>query len=145
MIERSPLLRGAFALFLTVFLPHQAGADSSVEQNSNVVGITPAGYYRGIPGMQDNEPSCAFNPILTRNIVCAWNGSGGSDDPIGIGDTWLRFSESIDGGRTFFNRYLNGSNLDPAGVGQQLGVQQGCKSGLIFAAGGGNGEGLLCS
>ena len=36
----------------------------------------------------------------------------GSDDLIGA--TWLRFSESLDGGRTFFNRYLNGSALDPA-------------------------------
>lgn len=92
---------------------------SSVEQNSNVVGRTPPGYYRGIPAMQDNEASCAINPILQRNIVCAWNASGGSDDL--IGDTWLRFSESIDGGRTFFNRYLNGSNLDSAtSIGQQF-------------------------
>jgi hypothetical protein len=123
MIQRSSLLRSVFALFFVAFLFMEANAQSSVEQNSNVVGMTPAGYYRGIPAMQDNEPSCAINPILPRNIVCAWNGSGGSDDPNGIGDTWLRFSESIDGGRTFFNRYLNGSNLDQAtSVGQQFGA-----------------------
>ena len=102
-------------------LPQTAIAQSGVEQNSNVVGRTPPGYYRGIPGMQDNEPSCAINPILPRNIVCAWNASGGSDDL--IGDTWLRFSESLDGGRTFFNRYLNGSNLNPStSVGQEFGA-----------------------
>ena len=122
MIERSLSLLSAFALFFAVFSASAAlAADSSVERNSNVVGMTPAGHYRGIPAMQDNEPSCAINPILQRNIVCAWNGSGGSDEL--IGDTWLRFSESIDGGRTFFNRYLNGSNLDPAtSVGQQFGA-----------------------
>ncbi len=64
-----------------------AAAQSSVEQNSNVVGVTPPGYYRGIPGMQDNEPSCAFNPLLVRNIVCAWNASGGANDL--IQDTWI--------------------------------------------------------
>ena len=122
MIDRNLSLRSAFALFFMVFsAPAALAADSAVERNSNVVGMTPAGHYRGIPAMQDNEPSCAINPILQRNIVCAWNGSGGSDDL--IGDTWLRFSESIDGGRTFFNRYLNGSNLNPAtSAGQQFGA-----------------------
>ncbi len=104
--------------WMTTFDLH---AESVVEQNSNVIGRTIPGFYRGIPAMQDNEGSCAINPILPRNIVCAWNASGGSDDL--IGDTWLRFSESLDGGRTFFNRYLNGSNLDPAtSVGQQFGA-----------------------
>ncbi len=87
-------------------------ADSAVEQNSNVIGVTQQGAYRGIPAMQDNEASCGINPILLRNFVCAWNASGGSDGL--IGDTWIRFSESQDSGRTFFNRYLPGSNLDPA-------------------------------
>ena len=96
-----------------------AHAQSVVEQNSNVVGRTMPGYYRGIPAMQDNEASCAINPILQRNIVCAWNASGGSDDL--IGDTWLRFSESLDGGRRFHNRYLRGSNLEPgSSIGQQF-------------------------
>ncbi|MEJ2258705.1 MAG: hypothetical protein P8X98_17290, partial [Woeseiaceae bacterium] len=111
-----------FTLLQLALLPMvatTAAAESYVEENSNAVGRTPPGYYRGIPAMQDNEPSCAINPILARNIVCAWNGSGGSDDA--IGDTWLRFSESLDGGRRFFNRYLNGSNLNPAtSVGQQF-------------------------
>jgi hypothetical protein len=92
---------------------------STVEQNSNVIGTTPPGFYRGIPAMQDNEASCAFNPILVRNIVCAWNANGGADDV--IGDTHTRFSESIDGGETFINRYIKGSNIDPAtSIGQQF-------------------------
>ena len=114
--------RAVFAatmLVAVVLTPSIAIAQSVVEQNSNVVGRTAPGYYRGIPAMQDNEVSCAINPILARNIVCAWNASGGSDDA--IGDTWLRFSESLDAGRTFFNRYLNGSNLNPANsIGQQF-------------------------
>ena len=81
----------AAVLVASVVAPSGAVAQSSVEQNSNVVGRTAPGYYRGIPAMQDNEGSCAINPILPRNIVCAWNASGGSDDA--IGDTWLRFSE----------------------------------------------------
>ena len=106
-------------LLFAVLAASSANGQSAVEQNSNVVGMTPAGHYRGVPAMQDNEPSCAINPILPRNIACAWNGSGGSDDL--IGDTWIRFSESIDGGRTFFNRYLNGSNLNPGtSIGQQF-------------------------
>ena len=112
----------AAVLVVSVVAPSGAFAQSSVERNANVVGHTLPGYYRGIPDMQDNEASCAINPLLPRNIVCAWNASGGSDDDV-IGDTWLRFSESLDGGRTFFNRYLNGSNLNPStSVGQQFGA-----------------------
>jgi hypothetical protein len=119
MFEHTRSSISILVLVFSAFLSGQVHAQSAVEQNSNIVGMTPAGYYRGIPAMQDNEPSCAINPILVRNIVCAWNGSGGSDDL--IGDTWIRFSESIDGGRTFFNRYLNGSNLNPAtSIGQQF-------------------------
>ena len=111
----------AVSLATVIAFGNTSFAESSVEQNSNVVGRTMPGFYRGIPAMQDNEASCAINPILPRNIVCAWNASGGSDDA--IGDTWLRFSESLDGGRTFYNRYLNGSNLDPArSIGQQFGA-----------------------
>ncbi len=93
---------------------------SSVEQNSNVVGTTLPGYYRGIPAMQDNEPSCAINPLLALNFICAWNASGGSDDPQGPGDTAIRMSETLDGGKTFFNRYINGTRLNPA---TSLGVE----------------------
>ena len=93
---------------------------SSVELNSDVVGRTAPGQYRGIPAMQDNEPSCAINPLLARNIICAWNASGGSDDPAGPGDTAIRMSETLDGGKTFFNRYINGTRLNPA---TSLGVE----------------------
>ena len=84
---------------------------SSVVKNSNVVGVTAHGQYRGIPAMQDNEPDCAVNPLLPLNVVCAWNASGGADDV--IGDTWLRMSETVDG-INFFNRYVTGSPLDLA-------------------------------
>jgi len=94
-------------------------AQSSVELNSDVVGRTAPGQYRGIPAMQDNEPSCAINPSLFRNIICAWNASGGSDDPAGPGDTAIRMSETLDG-KVFFNRYINGTRLNPA---TSLGVE----------------------
>ena len=58
----------------------QPGPPSFVEQNSNVAGRTIPDQYGGLPGMQDHEPSCAFNPLLPRNILCAWNASGCSDD-----------------------------------------------------------------
>ncbi len=112
MFERFGRLVAASLLLACFVVYESADAESVVQQNSNVVGVTQQGAYRGIPGMQDNEPSCAINPILPRNIVCAWNASGGSDDL--IGDTWIRYSESQDSGRTFFNRYLPGSNLDPS-------------------------------
>ena len=121
MSGRSIYVVASLVVFLGAVTPNFVSAESTVEQNSNVVGRTLPGYYRGIPAMQDNEASCAINPILPRNIVCAWNASGGSDDV--IGDTWLRFSESLDGGRTFYNRYLNGSNLNPAtSINQQFGA-----------------------
>ncbi len=113
---RVAALSAAALLFLLV---SPARADSSVERNTDVIGTTPAGEYRGIPGMQDNEPSCALNPILWRNIICSWNASGGSDDL--IGDTWVRISESSDAGKTFVNRYINGSALDPTtSIGQEF-------------------------
>jgi len=90
-------------------LDNSAFAESSVDQNVNVVGVTPPGQYRGIPAMQDNEATCARNPLLPTNIVCAWNGSGGADDL--IGDTWIRMSE-FNIGETPYNRYINGSPMD---------------------------------
>ena len=98
----------------------EAHSQSFVENNSNAVGRTPPGQYRGIPAMQDNESSCAMNPLLARNIICAWNASGGSDDPAGPGDTAIRMSETLDGGKTFFNRYINGTRMNPA---TSLGVE----------------------
>ena len=73
------------ALTLVAGVEYALAQGSSVELNSDVVGRTAPGQYRGIPAMQDNEPSCAINPLLARNIICAWNASGGSDDPAGPG------------------------------------------------------------
>jgi len=103
-------------LFISAGIAH---SQTYIERNTDVVGRTPAGEYRGIPAMQDNESSCAINPLLIRNLVCAWNGSGGSDDL--IGDTWIRISESVTAGESFENRYMNGSALDPAtSIGQEF-------------------------
>ena len=114
MISRSMAVLCALVLTALALHSDNIWAGSSVERNSNIVGRTLPGYYRGIPGMQDNEPSCALNPLLARNVVCAWNASGGSDDPAGPGDTAIRMSESLDGGVTFINRYINGTSLNPA-------------------------------
>ncbi len=115
------LALASISLALLLIAPETSFAQgSSVELNSNVIGRTAPGQYRGVPAMQDNEPSCAINPLLPRNIVCAWNASGGSDDPFGPGDTAIRMSETLDGGQTFFNRYINGTRLNPS---TSLGVE----------------------
>ena len=67
----------------TILLAATAGAQSFVERNRNAQGVTPPGEYQGIRNMQDNETTCAINPLLPRNILCAWNSSAGSDDLIG--------------------------------------------------------------
>ncbi len=102
------------------FVSVTASAQSSfVERNRNAQGVTPPGEYQGIRNMQDNETTCAVNPLLARNILCAWNSSAGSDDL--IGDTWIRWSESTDGGYSFVNQFVNGSGIDPAtSIGQDF-------------------------
>ena len=102
-----------------MLLAASAGAQSFVERNRNAQGVTPPGEYKGIRNMQDNETTCAINPLLPRNILCAWNSSAGSDDL--IGDTWVRWSESTDGGYSFVNQFVNGSRIDPVtSVGQDF-------------------------
>ena len=103
----------------TILLAATAGAQSFVERNRNAQGVTPPGEYQGIRNMQDNETTCAINPLLPRNILCAWNSSAGSDDL--IGDTWIRWSESTDGGYSFVNQFVNGSRIDPVtSIGQDF-------------------------
>jgi hypothetical protein len=110
---------GTLCAFFWVLLSIPAGAQSFVERNRNAQGVTPPGEYQGIRNMQDNETTCAVNPLLARNILCAWNSSAGSDDL--IGDTWVRWSESTDGGYSFVNQFVNGSRIDPAtSVGQDF-------------------------
>ena len=103
-----------------IFAAATAGAQESfVERNRNAQGVTPPGEYQGIRNMQDNETTCAINPLLPRNILCAWNSSAGSDDL--IGDTWIRWSESTDGGYSFVNQFVNGSRIDPVtSIGQDF-------------------------
>ena len=93
-------------------LPVSAFGQSSVGQNTNAVGPTPEGFYRGIPHYQDNEPHCDRNPLLPSNIICMANGYAGADDI--IGDAWPRIFETQDNARTWLSRFATGSNADPA-------------------------------
>ncbi len=96
-----------------------AVADSFVTRNANASGTTPAGFYRGLPHYQDNEPSCKLNVRRPRNIICAWDGYNGADDA--IGDAWIKLGFSDDNGRTWLNRYATGSPADPlSSIGQQF-------------------------
>jgi len=95
----------AVALFGTAF-----GQESFIGRNSNAVGPTPDGFYKGIPHYQDNEAHCDRNPLLPANIVCMANGYGGADHA--IGDAWPRIFETQDNARTWLSRYATGSNAD---------------------------------
>ncbi|MDH3578782.1 MAG: hypothetical protein OEO71_13315, partial [Gammaproteobacteria bacterium] len=57
-------------LAVIALLPVTAFGQSSVGRNTNVVGPTPEGFYRGLPHYQDNEPHCDRNPLLPSNIIC---------------------------------------------------------------------------
>lgn len=83
-----------------------AFGQSLVGRNSNVVGPTPEGFYRGIPHYQDNEAHCDRNPLLPSNIVCIAHGYSGADDV--IGDAWPRIFETQDNARTWLSRYAAG-------------------------------------
>jgi hypothetical protein len=93
-------------------LIQSASAQSFVGRNTNAVGPTPEGFYRGLPHYQDNEAHCDRNPLLPVNIVCMANGYGGADDA--IGDAWPRIFETQDNARTWLSRYATGSNADPS-------------------------------
>ncbi|MDX1507590.1 MAG: HYR domain-containing protein, partial [Woeseiaceae bacterium] len=110
MVQGLSVARVAIVV-LAVLVAEAHAEQSFVERNVNAQGVTPPGEYQGIRNMQDNEPSCAINPLLARNFICTWNSSAGSDDE--IGDTWIRKSESIDGGASFINQFINGAPNDP--------------------------------
>ena len=61
------------SLVAASFAPAAFG-QSLVGRNTNAVGPTPDGFYKGIPHYQDNEPHCDRNPLLPSNIVCMANG-----------------------------------------------------------------------
>jgi hypothetical protein len=98
--------------FVTISLSSTAFGQSLVGRNTNAVGPTPDGFYKGIPHYQDNEPHCDRNPLLPSNILCMANGYGGADDL--IGDAWPRILETQDNTRTWQSRYASGSAADPA-------------------------------
>ena len=119
MMSRGVLI-ARVAIVLSAFLSTSVLAQNTfIERNTNAQGLPAPGKYTGIPGLQDNEPSCAINPLLERNFICAWNSSAGSDDL--VGDTWVKISSTITAGETFEHQFMNGSPLDPVtSVGQEF-------------------------
>ncbi len=97
-------------LSVIALLPVTAIGQSVVGQNTNAVGPTPDGSYRGLPHYQDNEPHCDRNPLLPSNIVCMANGYAGAEDV--IGDAWPRIFETQDNARTWLSRFAKGSAAD---------------------------------
>jgi len=108
-------MRTTFVCAAAVFAALISGTvfgQSLVGRNTNAVGPTPDGFYKGIPHYQDNEPHCDRNPLLPSNIICMGNGYGGADDD--IGDAWPRIYETQDNARTWLSRYATGSAADTA-------------------------------
>ncbi len=107
-----PTARVSKALFASIVIASItiAGvqAQGVVESNINVTGIGAPGYDVGQPGKQENEPSCAINPLNVLNVMCAYNWYGFADLPNKQGDTWIGFSETRDG-RVFLRRALTGT------------------------------------
>lgn len=105
-------LRQCVLLLVLASLSASAFGQSLVGRNTNAVGPTPEGYYRGIPHYQDNEAHCDGNPLLPGNYVCMANGYAGADDA--IGDAWPRILETQDNTRTWLSRFATGSAADSA-------------------------------
>lgn len=58
-------IAGALCAILWIIAASTASAQQSfVERNRNAQGVTPPGEYQGIRNMQDNETTCAVNPLL---------------------------------------------------------------------------------
>jgi hypothetical protein len=101
---------GVLAVLVSFLCAASAQAELFVERNVDIQGITPEGEFAGNLVAPDNESSCGMNPLMPRNLVCAWNASGGSDDV--IGDTWIQIGETVHGDGGFQSRYMKGSKLD---------------------------------
>ena len=133
-------------------LSSTVSGQSLVGRNTNAVGPTPDGFYRGLPHYQDNEPHCDRNPLLPSNIICMANGYAGADDA--IGDAWPRIFETQDNARTWLSRFAKGSAADDNSSTLSLGFGAdpimvcfpgGCAGFSIAsnrAAGGGSGGGV---
>ncbi|HEX9853556.1 MAG TPA: hypothetical protein VGA68_11100, partial [Woeseiaceae bacterium] len=88
-----------------------AASAQVVDGNVNVTGAPAPGYDNGQLGRQENEPSCAIDPLNELHIACAFNWYGYSDQPEKQGETWIAFSETTDG-RHFMRRPLTGTKLN---------------------------------
>ncbi len=98
------------AALVSALCTTSAQADLFVERNVDIQGTTPEGEFRGNPVAPDNESSCGINPLMPRNIICAWNASAFSDGV--IGDTWIQIGETVHGDGGFQSRFMRGSKLD---------------------------------
>lgn len=113
----SAKIRRSTCVFATLFLASAIASAQVVEGNVDVTGSPAAGYDLGQPARQENEPSCAVNPLNSSNILCAYNWYGYADLPAKQGDAWIGFSETTDG-RQFIRRPLTGTKLNyPLGKG----------------------------
>src|SRR5262245_54070841 len=63
---------------------------------------------------QRNEPSCDVSPYNQMVVLCAYNDYRGI--PV-FKDSWIGLSMSVNGGRTWFDRLLDGFPTAPAGIG----------------------------
>jgi hypothetical protein len=98
----------SFAVAVACLLGSLPASAQVVESNINVTGLGAEDYEPGQPGKQENEPSCAVNPLNVLNVMCAYNWYGFADLPDKQGDTWIGFSETRDG-RVFIRRPLTGT------------------------------------
>ena len=97
-------------LLLAPIMTVSVASAQLVETNINVTGFGAEGYEPGQPGRQENEASCAINPLNVLNVMCAYNWYGFADLPLKQGDTWIGFSETRDG-RVFIRRPLTGTSI----------------------------------
>ncbi|HSD69510.1 MAG TPA: HYR domain-containing protein, partial [Woeseiaceae bacterium] len=100
----------SYALVLSLLMCGPTTAQV-IEGNVNVTGAPAPGYDNGQLGRQENEPSCAIDPLNELHIACAFNWYGFSDQPEKQGETWIAFSETTDG-RHFIRRPLTGTKLN---------------------------------
>ena len=100
--------KSTIAIVASLVLGVQTTTAQIVEHNVNVTGKGAEGYDVGQLGRQENEPSCAVNPLNELNVLCAYNWYGFADLPDKQGDSWIGFSETRNG-ITFIRRALTGT------------------------------------
>jgi hypothetical protein len=110
-------------LLLVPIMMASVASAQVVETNINVTGTAGEGYQPGRPARQENEPSCAIDPLNDLNVMCAYNWYGFADpkDPADPdfkhGDAWIAYSECKDS-RNCIRRPLTGTAFNyPLGEG----------------------------